>query len=110
MANDAHGCNAAAGYTWSEVRKDCIRIFEEGVCMKAVAGQDSTLAAYVVFSADSLKAEVFAPGREDHPVLDRRTLPSGVHVWNQEDDDTYNVRRVDGRWTIERRGELLFAE
>ena len=27
VANDAHGCNAAAGYTWSEAKKDCIRLF-----------------------------------------------------------------------------------
>lgn len=30
VANDAHGCNAAAGFTWSEVKKDCIRLFESG--------------------------------------------------------------------------------
>ena len=27
VAMDEHGCNAAAGYIWSEVRKDIIRIF-----------------------------------------------------------------------------------
>lgn len=27
---DEHGCIASAGYVWSEVRKDCIRPFEEG--------------------------------------------------------------------------------
>ena len=28
---DEHGCLTAAGYTWSELRRDCIRIFENGV-------------------------------------------------------------------------------
>ena len=28
---DEHGCLTAAGYTWSELRRDCIRIFEDGV-------------------------------------------------------------------------------
>lgn len=28
---DEHGCLTAAGYTWSELRGDCIRIFEDGV-------------------------------------------------------------------------------
>ena len=28
---DAHGCIASAGYTWSEVLKDCIRLWEKGV-------------------------------------------------------------------------------
>ena len=28
---DEHGCLTAAGYTWSELRRGCIRIFEDGV-------------------------------------------------------------------------------
>ena len=28
---DEHGCIGSAGYTWSEVRKDCIRLFEDGL-------------------------------------------------------------------------------
>ena len=27
---DEHGCIASAGYTWSEVQKDCIRLWEKG--------------------------------------------------------------------------------
>lgn len=26
---DGHGCIASAGYTWSEVQKDCIRLWEK---------------------------------------------------------------------------------
>ena len=33
---DEHGCIASAGYTWSEVQKDCIRLWEKGVRMNAV--------------------------------------------------------------------------
>lgn len=33
---DKHGCIASAGYTWSEVQKDCIRLWEKGVRMNAV--------------------------------------------------------------------------
>ena len=28
---DAHGCIGSAGYIWSEVRQDCIRLFEQGI-------------------------------------------------------------------------------
>lgn len=109
VANDAHGCNVAAGYTWSEVRNNCIRLFEDGVKFVAAAGQDSTLAAYVVFAVDSLKAEVFLPEQENHPVLERRKAAKG-YVWNQEDDDTLNVRQTDGKWMIEQRGNVLYTE
>ena len=108
--DDAHGCNAAAGYTWSEVRQNCVRLFEDGMKFTAAAGQDSTLAAYVVFAADSLKAEVFLPNQEANPILERRELPKGGYAWNQEDDDTLNVRQVDGNWVIEQRGNVLYTE
>lgn len=58
VAKDEHGCNAAAGYTWSEVQAKCIRLFEDGIQFQSVQDTASALAAYVVFSADSLKAEV----------------------------------------------------
>lgn len=107
---DAHGCKASAGYTWSEVRQECIRLFETGIKLHSATDENATLAAYVVFAADSLKAEVFLPETEVHPVLDRRQLPDGGYAWNQEDDDTLNVRMKDGKWVIEKRQEVLYSE
>ena len=43
---DAHGCIASAGYTWSEVLKDCIRLWEKGVRVADVA--DKEKAAYII--------------------------------------------------------------
>lgn len=37
---DAHGCIASAGYTWSEVLKDCIRLWEKGVRVADVADKE----------------------------------------------------------------------
>lgn len=109
---DEHGCIASAGYRWSRVQQRCIRPFEEGVRLLPVEDpQDSSavLAATVIFSTDSLRAEVLLPDGETSPVLDRRTLPSGGYAWNIEDDDTYNIRRDEqGKWTVSRRGEVLF--
>lgn len=111
VANDDHGCNAAAGYTWSEVRQNCIRLFENGMRLNSVTDTAATLSAFVVFSADSAKAEVFLPENSAHPVLDRRELPnSGGYAWNQEDDDTLNVRKIAGEWVIEQRGNLLYKQ
>ena len=109
---DEHGCIASAGYRWSRVQQRCIRPFEEGIRLLPVGDpQDSSavLAATVIFSTDSLRAEVLLPDGETSPVLDRRTLPSGGYAWNIEDDDTYNIRRDEqGKWTVSRRGEVLF--
>ena len=105
---DEHGCIGSVGYTWSEVRKDCIRLFEDGIRTEAVDGSGQVM--YVVFSPDSLKAELFSSESEGSEVLERRTLPSGGYVWNVEDDDTKNLRYTDGAWIISRRGKLIFSQ
>lgn len=107
---DSHGCKASAGYTWSEVRQNCIRLFEDGVRMNSVTDTAATSSAFIVFSGDSTKVEVFLPENTAHPVLDRRQLPAGGYAWNQEDDDTLNVRMADGVWIIEQRANILYKQ
>lgn len=105
---DSHGCRASAGYVWSEVWQDCIRVFECGVRTEAVDGNSG--AAYLVFSTDSSRVELFFSNGDSNETLERRVLPSGAVVWNVEDDDTKNVRRIDGLWIVERRGRLVYRE
>lgn len=104
---DEHGCIASAGYTWSEVRQDCIRLFEQGIRLEKREGKGSL---YLVFSADSTRAELFFSDDQAPQVLDRRSLPAGGYAWNVEDDDTYNVRREEGAWSVSRRGRQLYRE
>lgn len=106
---DSHGCIASAGYTWSEVQKDCIRLWEKGVRMHAADDAKKTL--FLVFSPDSAQVELFF-SEEGAPneILDRRNLPSGDYAWNVEDDDTKNVRREDGKWTVSQRGKLIYRQ
>lgn len=106
---DEHGCIASAGYTWSEVQKDCIRLWEKGVRLASVDDAENTL--FIVFSPDSTQVELFF-SEEDAPneILDRRSLPAGGYAWNMEDDDTKNVRLENGKWTVGRRGKLIYKQ
>lgn len=106
---DEHGCIASAGYTWSEVQKDCIRLWEKGVRLASVDDAENTL--FIVFSPDSTQIELFF-SEEDAPneILDRRSLPAGGYAWNMEDDDTKNVRLENGKWTVGRRGKLIYKQ
>lgn len=104
---DEHGCIGSAGYTWSDVQQNCIRLFESGVRLEAANGKSS---AYLVFSPDSLKAELFFSTGEPSEVLDRRSLPTGGYAWNVEDDDTKNVRFADGVWTISQRQTEIYRQ
>lgn len=83
---DEHGCLASAGYTWSEVQKDCIRLFEKGIRVDAADGSERS--AFIVFSPDSILAELFFSDEQPKEILERRTLPTGKYAWNIEDDDT----------------------
>ena len=104
---DKHGCIGSAGYQWSEVQQDCIRVFEKGIRMKAVDGSQS---AFIVFSPDSTQVELFFSSGDKNEILDRRSLPSGGYAWNVEDDDTKNVRRINGKWTISQRGKTIYSQ
>lgn len=105
---DSHGCIASAGYTWSEVRKDCIRLFETGTRLEETG--DKKQSAYLVFSPDSSQVEVFFSNGDTPEILDRRTLPGGGYAWNMEDDDTKNVGMENGAWIITQRQKILYKQ
>ena len=105
---DEHGCIGSAGYTWSEVRQDCIRLFEQGIRMEATNG--SGRIAFLVFSPDSMLVELFFSDRTPNEILERRNLPGGGHAWNIEDDDTKNVRLNGNLWTISQREKLIYSQ
>lgn len=110
VAEDSHGCNGAAGYTWSEVRKNCIRLFESGLPLTSVKDATDSLVAYIVFATDSLQVEVFMPNTEIHPILERRNLSGGGYVWNREGNDTFNVRKIGDKWVIGQGDILLYQQ
>ena len=87
------------------------RIYDSQLELSTASG-DTVLvfSAFLVFSPDSSQVELFLPNEQEHPILDRRKLPDGTFAWNQLDDDTPNVRRIDGSWTVSRRGVLLYQE
>lgn len=79
---DDKGCVASAGYMWSETRKGCIRVFEEGFRLTPyrsqadsvdVDGELVSLNAYVVFSEDKAVAELFLPNAKKSLLLKRES-------------------------------------
>lgn len=59
---DVHGCKGSAGYTYSQVKKDCVRIFEQKIKLTEVKPKGSSISmTAVIFSKDMKKAEVFLP-------------------------------------------------
>lgn len=69
-----HNCKASAGYTWSTLRKECIRVFEEGTPLAHYDdGKKYSTVAYVVFDQESNKAELFLDTQKESIILERKS-------------------------------------
>jgi hypothetical protein len=69
---DEHNCIGSAGYQWSMLKKECIRIFEEGFRLDAVAPDlNKTVSAFVVLKSETENAQVemFIPGVKNSILL-----------------------------------------
>ena len=70
--SDAHGCKASAGYTWSTLKKECLRLFEVGTKLShAEDGKTYSTVAYVIF--DGNQAELFLDTQKDPILLERKS-------------------------------------
>ncbi len=54
---DEHGCIGSAGYTWSSIKNDCIRVFE--LENQLISSDKSSIAGFIL-SSDETSAEVFS--------------------------------------------------
>lgn len=83
---DVHGCKGSAGYTYSQLRNDCVRVFEQKIKLKEVNSDKSyTTSTAVIFSKNMNKAEIFIPdGSANSIILDRqgksKIWKSGKHI------------------------------
>ena len=67
---DTYGCIASAGYTYSQLKKECIRTFEQKIQLKEIATKGSYTAA-VIFNKDQSKAEIFLKEEKTSVILNR---------------------------------------
>lgn len=96
---DEHGCKGSAGYQWSALRNECIRIFETGIRLDPQAtGLDKSLSAFVVFQSDTAdaQAELFLPG-QSQLVLLTKTKAEDAGTWT---NDTYSLSQWKGMYTL----------
>lgn len=83
---DVHGCIGSAGYTYSQIRNNCIRVFEQKIKLNEVGTDKSyTTATAVIFSKNMSRAEIFIPdGNAKSIILNRKgkskIWKSGSHI------------------------------
>ncbi|MDC8104446.1 MULTISPECIES: hypothetical protein [Chryseobacterium] len=83
---DVHGCKGSAGYTYSQIKNDCVRVFEQKIKLKEVGSDKSyTTMTAVIFSKNMKQAEIFIPdGNAKSIILEREgkgnIWKSGKHI------------------------------
>lgn len=104
---DAHGCIASAGYTFSSLKNECVRLFEVGVRMNPVdESVDQTTSAFVVFknADDILQAELFIPNSATSTIL---IFESGAWADN---DKKYTLTKLGQNLVLLNEGRVVIYE
>lgn len=76
---DNHGCIPSAGYQWSQLRNECIRLWEAGTELTHQGSGDSNYSAFALTQDD--KAEVFLPETDKSIMLSRDVSAEAVQSW-----------------------------
>ncbi|PXW16166.1 MULTISPECIES: hypothetical protein [Chryseobacterium] len=83
---DVHGCIGSAGYTYSQLRNNCIQTFNQKIKLKEVNSDKSyTTMTAVIFTKNQKKAEIFIQdGNAKSIILDKKgkekVWKSGSHI------------------------------
>jgi hypothetical protein len=105
---DEHGCIGSAGFQWSEVKKECIRLFEKGIRLEPKAAHlNQTLSAFAVFKSDTdeAQAEIFLPN-EKKSILLAQDKKEGAGLWK---NDVYQLLQWKGMYLLEdAKGTVLY--
>lgn len=70
---DRHGCLPSAGYTWSVLYNDCVRLFEDGIRLNPVSYRrnEAVISAFVLMGRGKHQAELFLPDKKKSVLLER---------------------------------------
>ncbi len=109
---DSNGCAISAGYRWSVLRNDCIRVFEEGFRLNPTnieegnpeenELEDNDVSGFVIFNSEKTKAEIFLPYQEKSVLLNEKAT-TGIYSDQNWELDT----RKD--WELKQQDVLKFT-
>ena len=107
VGNDAdkHGCKASAGYTWSVLKKDCIKIWETGIQLSQIENNDSYKTnATIIVSDDKSKVELFIATEKDGSILLNQSVSNPS---NYEAKD-YSLSNTNDKWLLKKGDKAIY--
>lgn len=96
---DEHGCIPSSGQSWSQLRQECVQVFEVGTRLNPVEKKEgeAVISAFVLFNDDRSKAEIFLPNSDvESIILDKvadGTYKADRYAFNDAEQALY----VDGK-------------
>jgi hypothetical protein len=93
---DANGCVLSAGYRWSVIRNECIRVFEEGYRLNSIEELKSegiSKSAFIIFEEKGNRAELFLPEENAGILLKREKegTPYKNNIWTLQTQNGYSL-------------------
>ena len=104
VGNDAdeHGCKASAGYTWSAVKKDCIRVWETGIQLQPIDNQP--FSGSVVLGEDQKEAELFIVNVAGSTIL--KATDGKKDAYSSKDG--YEFSKDEKGWLLKKDGKVIY--
>ncbi|QKJ67087.1 hypothetical protein HQN60_10480 [Deefgea piscis] len=109
---DANGCIASAGYQWSAMLGECIRLFERGIRFErydAKASEPQSI--FVVLSADRQQAEIFFATSDKPAILSAQKVLEGdvTPTLYQNKTEGLSILRAKDQFYIRYQGQLIYT-
>ncbi|MFP9100793.1 hypothetical protein ACLI09_17235 [Flavobacterium sp. RHBU_24] len=101
---DSKGCVTSAGYHWSRLKGDCIRPLEDGYRLNSiekVEDESPVKSAFVIFSEDKEKAELYMPDTENSILL----IKEGNNIYKS---GSWSLH-ADNGYTLKNNGHLVYV-
>ncbi|CAD0219455.1 hypothetical protein KYG33_06605 [Chryseobacterium sp. D764] len=106
---DVHGCIGSAGYTYSQLKNNCIKTFNQKIKLKEVNSDKSyTSMTAIIFTKDMKKAEVFIPdGAAKSIILNKEGKGK---IWKSGDyiKDSYVLTPYKKSYQIKKNDEIIY--
>ncbi|MFZ7317843.1 hypothetical protein ACLSZM_08260 [Avibacterium avium] len=93
---DEKGCIPSAGYTWSELKQQCVQPFSIAD-IRLTDPENPTLAVYVILAEEQGKAEVFSANLAQNLILD---AVKGGYVAK---DKSLYLLNINNQWEIRKK-------
>ena len=101
---DSHGCKASAGYTWSVIKNNCIRLWETGIQLSPINNKETyTSVATAIINDDKTKVELFIIGETGSILLDKNAEQSFA-------ENEYSFIQENNKWLLKKEGKAIYKE